>query len=160
MSLFTSISPPCFTLLYLLLRSSPHRFIAMSADEGERFAEFFFSSFPFFEILQLLVLQDTGIAKKWWIWKFGCICTIPLYSRYLTKWRFTIFHDTYLLSLLASAWLGRTYIMNMESRLCFTGLCWIYCNSRTQHEVLNGGRFVGMWRWMCTYWFSIYYISL
>lgn len=37
----------------------------MSADEGERFAEFFFSSFPFFEILQLLVLQDTGIAKKW-----------------------------------------------------------------------------------------------
>lgn len=59
-----------------------------------------------------------------------------------TKRRFSLFHD----SLLATALLGSTYIMNIESWLGLrvTGLCWIYCSSHTQHQVLNGRRFVCM----------------
>lgn len=101
----------------------------------------------------LFGLQDAQDRKRSGeFWTFGCTCTCTctmlLFNRYLTKWRSAIFHDIYLSSLLASAWLGRTYTMNMKSGLRVTTLCWLCCNSHAQNQVLNGGLFVRMWRWI------------
>lgn len=162
---YASISPPCINLLYLLLRFFPS---SNHCDERRRrrgLQSFFF--FFFSEILQRLVLQVAGIAKEAVnleirMYLYDTFVQDILVHRYLTKWRFSLFHNTYLLSLLASALLGS-----------IVPTLWIWragCGLRDfagfiATRILNtkswmiGGLWV-MWRWILGHLYNRQYLLI